>query len=247
MELLLRRGYRVASSDVGPRGELRPSALMGLLEDAAGAHAAGYGVGVRELQARGLAWVLARYHLQVQRAALLGEELAVATWPSGRTPVFATRDFEVTDPAGAVVARATTSWAVIDVATKRPRRMSEVVDPTFVVDRRAIADRFEPLPAADGAGRAVEIPVLRRDLDMNVHVNHAVYVDWALEAAPPELAGAACPAAIEVAYLAEARLGDRVLSSAMPADAEGGRVLLHRIANADTGAELARLRTTWRS
>ncbi len=247
MDLLLRRGYRVASSDVGPRGELRPSALMGYLEDAAGAHAAAYGVGVRELQARSLAWVLARYHLAVQRMPALGDELTVTTWPSGRSAVFATRDFEVTDAAGAVVAQATTSWAVIDVASKRPRRMSDVVSPDFVLHRRAIADAFASLPAPDGAASAVAIPVLRRDLDMNVHVNHSVYVDWALEAVPPALADAGWPAAIEVAYVAEARLGDRVLSAAAPGpDHEGARVLLHRIAHAETGAELARLRTTWR-
>ncbi len=248
MDLLLRRGYRVASSDVGPRGELRPSALMAYLEDAAGAHAAAYGVGVRELQARALAWVLARYHLALQRIPVLGETLEVATWPSGRTPVFATRDFEVTDAAGDVVAQATTSWAVVDVASKRPRRMSDVVSPEFVLNRRAIADAFEPLPLADGPAHALAIPVLRRDLDMNVHVNHTVYVDWALEAAPPELADAGGPAAVEVAYVAEARLGDRVLASAAPGpESDGARVLLHRITNADTGAELARLRTSWRS
>ncbi len=248
MDLLFRRGYRVASSDVGPRGELRPSALMGYLEDAAGAHAAAYGVGVRELQARALAWVLARYHLTLQRVPSLGEALEVTTWPSGRTSVFATRDFEVRDAAGDVLARATTSWAVIDVASKRPRRMSDVVSPDFVLDRRAITDSFPALPAPDGAARALTIPVLRRDLDMNVHVNHAVYVDWALEATPPELADGGWPAAIEVAYMAEARLGDRILSTAAPApDRNGAHVLLHRIAHADTGAELARLRTTWRS
>jgi len=248
MDLLLRRRYRVASSDVGPRGELRPSALMGFLEDAAGTQAAAYGVGVLELQPRGLAWVLARYHLRLLRIPLLAEELEVATWPSGRSAIFASRDFEVTDAAGEVVAQATTSWAAIDVASKRPRRMSDVVSADFVLERRAVADAFGPLPAADGAAHEVMIPVLRRDLDMNVHVNHAVYVDWALEAVPAELADAAWPLSIEVAYLAEARLGDRVLSAVTAApERDGARVLVHRIARAQGGAELARLRTTWRA
>ncbi|HEX9106088.1 MAG TPA: acyl-ACP thioesterase domain-containing protein, partial [Longimicrobiales bacterium] len=139
----------MASFDVGPRGELRTSALMGYLEDAAGAHAAAFGVGVRELQPRGFAWVLSRYHLRLLRVPLLGESLEVSTWPSGRTAVFATRDFEVRDAGGSVVALATTSWAVIDLASKRPRRVSDVVSPELVVERRAIADDFRSLPSVE--------------------------------------------------------------------------------------------------
>jgi len=242
MDLLLRHACRVASFDVGPRGELRTSALMGYLEDAAGVHAAAYGAGVHELQSRGFAWVLSRYHLRVSRVPLLGESLEVSTWPSGRSAIFATRDFEVADAQGRIVALATTSWAVLDLASKRPRRVSDVVPPGFVVDRRAIPDKFRSLPSAEGAGAEVAIPVLRRDLDMNLHVNHAVYADWALEAAPPALAELGPPRALEVSYLAEARLGDAVLSFASAAP---GGVLLHRIRRAADGVELARARTTW--
>jgi len=242
MNLLLRHACRVASFDVGPRGELRTSALMGYLEDAAGMHAAAFGAGVHELQSRGLAWVLSRYHLQVARVPLLGESLQVSTWPSGRSAIFATRDFEVADAGGSIVARATTSWAVVDLASKRPRRVSEVVPHDFVVDRRAIRDEFRSLPSAGGAGAEVAIPVLRRDLDMNLHVNHAVYADWALEAVPAALAELGPPRALEVSYLAEARLGDAVLSFA---GGGTGGVLLHRIRRASDGAELARARTTW--
>ena len=245
MDLLLRRACRVASFDVGPRGELRTSALMGYLEDAAGAHASAFGLGVRELQPRGFAWVLSRYNLRVLRVPLLGESLEVATWPSGRTAVFATRDFEVCDARGSVVALATTSWAVIDLVSKRPRRMSDVVSPELVVDRRAIADDFRSLPAPEGALSQVALPVLRRDLDMNVHVNHAVYADWALEAAPAQLAQAGPPRGLEVAYVAEARLGDAIVSSCAPAADGDGRVLLHRITRSSDGVELARARTTW--
>jgi len=246
MELLQRRQYRVASYHVGPRGEARPSAIMGLLEDSAGEHAASWKLSVPDLLPRGLTWVLSRYHLVIERWPRFGETVEVATWPSGRSSMFATRDFEVQACDGAPLAHATTSWAVLEVATKRPVPVTEVVPEAFLLERRSLADGFAVLPRLEKSEREVELPVMVRDLDMNLHVNHIVYVQWALEAAPLELTRARWPGAIEVSYRAEARLGDRIVSSAGDAPASGGqRVLVHRIANAQTGAELARVRTRW--
>jgi len=86
--------------------------------------------------------------------------------------------------------------------------------------------------------------VLARDLDINRHVNHTVYVQWALEALPRELLLETAPAEIEVAYRAEAFYGDEIAARAQVEDA--GRSFRHQIVNASTGAELARLRTLWR-
>jgi acyl-ACP thioesterase len=246
MDLLLRRHFRVASYDVGPRGEARPSALMGWLEEAAGEHAASWKLSVVDLFPRGLTWVLSRYRLDVKRWPRFGEGLEVATWPSGRSSMFATRDFEVVDADGSPVALATTSWAVLDLSTKKPVAVTEVVPQEFLLERRTLADGFAALPKLETSERDVELPVMLRDLDMNLHVNHVVYVQWALEAVPPEIAAARWPKGLEVSYRAEARLGDRVVSAAACVPSEPGeRVFVHRIAHAQTGAELARVRSRW--
>jgi len=246
MELVYLRSYRVASHTAGPNGFIRPSALLGFLEDAAGEHAASWHLSFADLLPRGLMWVLTRHHLRLLRAPRYGEEIRVTTWPSARRGRAALRDFEVTDATGEIVALATTAWAVLDVATRRTRGVDDVVPPGFILDRRAITDNFEPLPAPPSAERVVTLPVMRRDLDMNRHVNHAVYLQWALEALPPELMDAQLPRAVEIAFLAEAGLGDRIESaSATLTDAGANRCFAHRIALADGGRELARLRTTW--
>ena len=83
------------------------------------------------------------------------------------------------------------------------------------------------------------------DLDMNRHVNNAVYVGWALESAPEEVGEIHRPADIEVGYRAEALAGDTVLSRCVPgAAADSGR-FLHEIVRQKDGAELARLRVRW--
>jgi len=220
---------------------------MGFLEDAAGKHAATWKLSVMDLIPQGFTWVLVRYHLQIHRCPAYGESLQVTTWPSSRSTLFVSRDFEVTDASGATIAVATTSWAVLDLSSKRPVSISKVVPPAFVLDRRVIDDGFSQLPKLDSAENSVDIPVLLRDLDLNEHVNHIVYAQWALEGVPLEILRTKRPRSIEVSYRAEALFGDRIVSSSAAAEKQSGDeiVYLHSITQSSSGGELARLRTTW--
>jgi len=248
MELTGHREFRVASYHLGQRGAVRPSAIMGFLEEAAGEHASSWKLSVFDLRPRGLTWVLARYHLKLLKAPRHGDLLEVTTWPSGRSSMFATRDFEVVAASdGSPVALASTSWAILEVASKRPVSVADVVPEQFVLPRRVLGQGFCTLPRVESASRQVELPVMRRDLDLNDHVNHVVYVQWGLEAVDPALVPGLRPVELEVSYRAEALWGDRVLSCVESAAALEGAAatFAHRIANAATGSELARLRTSW--
>jgi acyl-ACP thioesterase len=250
MELIGQREFRVASYHIGNRGTARPSAIMGFLEEAAGEHAMSWKLSIFDLLPRGMTWVLARYHLKLLRAPRHAELLTVTTWPSGRTSVFAARDFEVAGSDGSPVALATTSWAILDVATKRPVNVTDVVPAEFVLPRRVLGQGFSSLPRLEASQvqRQVELPVMRRDLDLNDHVNHIVYAQWGLEAVEPATTPGLRPVEIEISYRAEARWGDRVISAMAPTSPPEGAqapAFLHRIGNAATGSELARLRTMW--
>jgi medium-chain acyl-[acyl-carrier-protein] hydrolase len=84
--------------------------------------------------------------------------------------------------------------------------------------------------------------VRQSDLDMNRHVNNAVYVGWALESAPDEVAETRVPVEIEVGYRAEALAGDTVLARCVPEAGAASGTFLHEIVREKDGKELARLR-----
>ena len=73
---------------------------------------------------------------------------------------------------------------------RRPVRLAGVLPDYLLEPRRAIADDFPPLPRAEAPEREVRFKVRRSDLDMNRHVNNAVYVGWALESVPEQVAEA---------------------------------------------------------
>ena len=95
-----------------------------MLEDmmeTAGRHAEKLGVGVRDLHAKGLTWVLARLHVRSAHIPGAGQSVHIATWPSGRHRLFAVREFRLSDEAGAEILRATSAWALMNMETRRPR------------------------------------------------------------------------------------------------------------------------------
>jgi medium-chain acyl-[acyl-carrier-protein] hydrolase len=227
--------------DVDAFGELSLPALAAYLQELAGHHATALGCGLEALRRRGLTWVLVRQRIEAPRPIPLGEELEIATWPSGVHPLVVTREFTVSGRDGAALARASTAWLVLDLATRRPVKPGAVLDPALRPHLEAVAaipPRL-PEPAPDAPSRRFEVRYV--DIDVNRHVTNTSYLAWALEGVPEAtwLTERACAA--EAHYLAEARLGDAAL---VRTDGVGNE-RSHAVLRESDGKELARLRTRW--
>ena len=245
-EMIFHKDYLVHTYETDARGAVRPVALLNYLQDSAGEHAGRLGLSVVDLFKRGLTWVLSRYHILIHHYPAMGARLEVTTWPSGKRGPFATRDFEVADGGGRPVLSATSSWMVLDLAQKKTVEVSSVVGPAYAIDRRALEDAFASLPVLSASDAEARFRVETAHIDWNRHVNNAIYIEWALEAVPPDVLLARRPKDLEVSYRAAAVYGDEVLSAVQKSPEEGsGPAFLHRISNAATGVELARLRTRW--
>ena len=237
------QAFTVRYSEVGPRGLLRTRTLLDYLQDAAARHAALLGIGMEALRDRNLTWVLSRLRLLVERYPGPEETVAVRTWPSAREGVSAFREFEVFDDAGSIVARARSLWVLLDTEKRRPVRFGADFPRYQLLERRALQEDFTALTPPSAPATVERFTVRREDLDVNRHVNNAVYVSWALESVPSAYADARLPVDLEVAFRAEAFCGETVLARCA-ATADGTR-LSHQLEREGDGRELARLLTRW--
>jgi len=248
-EPLFEFSFPIRYHELDSHGQLRPVTLLNCVQDAGGIHAALLGVSVRDLRRKGLTWVLSRVHLEVERYPHADDVVNVLTWPSTREGLFSCREFEMRDKEGNLFSRATSSWAVLNLATRRPVRLQECLPEYPLTERRAIDDDFASLPLfPDPPGewlREVPFLVRRSDQDSNRHVNNTVYSDWALEAVPDAVAEGHLQS-VEISFRAEAVYGDSILSRCVSLPAEFGTECLHQIVNSRDGRELARLRTRWK-
>jgi len=116
-----RAPFAVHSFDADAFGLLSPVALAGYLQEAAGRSADTLGFGMSRLNEQGLAWVLSRQQVVLDVPVRMGDALVVETWPAGIDRISALRDFRLWRD-GVEVGRALTSWLVMELATRRPRR-----------------------------------------------------------------------------------------------------------------------------
>ena len=243
MTAFFEKDFIVQYYETDQRGFARPVALLNYLQAVGGDHAALLGVSVTDLHKSGHTWVLSRVHLAMERYPRGGSTIRIKTWPVSRESLFTVRDFELFDKGGGLIGRATSSWAVLNLKTRRPVKLDDVLPLYPLNPERAVVDPFNTLPLLEQSEYELRLPVLRGDLDLNRHVNNTVYVGWALETIPAEVDNSFCPSSIEIGFRAEALYGDTVVIRTTKT--EDSRCYIHSIESGSDGRELARLRTRW--
>ena len=234
--------YDIRPYEAGFQKLLQPDALLNYFQDAAFEHSVSRGFSAFDLFEKGFTWVLSRYHIRVERYPLIGEKVQIRTWYPGSQKPFYLREWDVRDENGEILALATSSWLILDMATMKPVAddgLLEGLEPNPV---RAIDDAFEPLPELADFQSESRFCVRIGDTDMNRHVNHVNYIQWALESIAGRTPEKTAPLVIEAGYRAEAHFGDNLIARARD---EGAGVFVHQIVRESDGLELTRLRTIW--
>ncbi len=156
----------------------------------------------------------------------------------------AVREFVARRGDGREAVRATTLWYVLDVASRRPVRPDQVLDPRFPRPRLPSVAPLAPgkLPALAHWEAQKRFHVRYADIDQNLHVTNASYVTWAIEAMPVDLWRASRLADVEVHHLAEGLHGAAILSRVARS---GPERFVHAVVREEDGKELARLVTRW--
>lgn len=234
--------YQVRPYEAGYQAKAKLDTLLNYLQDAAYEHSVSRGFSALDLFRRGLTWVLSRYHITIRRYPGAGQQVTVRTWYPGPQKPFYLRDWEVVGDAGDVLALATSSWLILDLATMKPVDDNGLLDGLKPRPVRALDDPFHPLPGLEAPHAEARFMVRLSDTDLNRHVNHVHYIQWAVESVSRLAAGGMVPLEVEAGYRAEARFEDNVTARAQDL---GEGLFHHQLLRDGDQKELTRLRTRW--
>jgi medium-chain acyl-[acyl-carrier-protein] hydrolase len=216
--------YRLRSYEVDFQNRLRLSTLFHFMQETASNQIERQGVGIDVLRADNLAWVLSRLMIVIERCPGWGEEILVKTWPRGIERLFALREFLITSRQGEVLGRVTSNWLLVDLTTRRPKRLEGVfkrmpIDP----EQRALDRRLEKLLPLESPEEALDVTAAYEQIDLNRHVNNAHYVSWILNSFPLKWYQRYHLAGLQINFLAETRFGE-VLTICRERTGEGERL-----------------------
>jgi acyl-ACP thioesterase len=204
-----------ASSAVDITKSLRVSEAFNYCQEIAGLHADNLGAGIDRIkEAFDVAWIVMRMRLEVNRPAHLEEPLVIETLPQP-PKIRYDRDYLIkAERDGEILARANSSWILMNLTTHDITK-GKVFDYACDIREtpRAIDCRLRQLKAPGPLAQVAERVVTYTDIDYNLHVNNARYIDFIMDCYPIEFHQQYEVGAIEVNYISEIRPGETLAIS----------------------------------
>lgn len=198
--------------DTDASWRLKPTSFMNMAQEAAGRHAVYLGFGYDDLIRNNTAWILSRVHVEFVDAPKWREEVTLNTWHKGLNRLFYLRDFLVTDNEGKARVKATTSWLVLNLETRKLVRDPMLMEEGTVCNENVIetpADKVQmPKDAVPELVRSHAVSY--SDIDTNGHTNNAMYMQWAMNSVDYEIASSKPVKEFTINFNHETKAGDVV-------------------------------------
>ncbi|MDR2659778.1 MAG: acyl-ACP thioesterase [Spirochaetaceae bacterium] len=208
---ILEKKCVVSAVDVGTDRNIKPSALFDFFQNATTEHGDDLGVGLDMMLKNGQAWVLSRFSVLIERRPRFNETLTIKTWPQGFQRLLYMRNYDVLDDSGVILARASSSWIILDIERRRPLPPSALAVPIPLNEGRVFLEGgARSLEKRGGFVKTMERKALYSDIDFNGHVNNARYIQWIQDALQKDFLKNVMRLRIDVNYTGEVLFDETV-------------------------------------
>jgi acyl-ACP thioesterase len=231
--LIYTTNYQIYPKDSDYKKDIRPGALINYFIQSSWLHAEELGFGYSHLLKDGIGWVLSRFHIVIDKMPGWPGEFRLETWPKGIDRILYLRDAEVFDSKNNRLAILTSSWLVIDMETKRPRRSLPQADSfTGLKVRDAIEEPARGLEFSGTTAYSEQYKVRYNDIDVNEHLTTYRYIDFVFDTYDIDFLNTHTPREITVNFLKEVPYGADLIMKRI----EDSNIHQFELVNTDTGA-----------
>ncbi len=240
------KNYNIHFYETGLRKQLRITNLMNYFEEVALMQSEERKVGLDYYRENGVIWMLHKWDITIHKPPVFEQRIRIRTLPVSMAGFMGFRQFWVYDENGDTLISAQSAWIFVNTQSKRPMRVTENMKRAYghLGQPESKLDMAE-VPSLQKADFSKEFNVRHADIDINEHVNNVRYVDWALEALPPELLRNNQLENIKIVFKKETTYGQRISSLVEVLQEAGGTRCVHRIVD-EQGKEVCTLLTSWR-
>ena len=175
--------FNIRYSDMDYDLVLKPSALLGFMQDIASDNAEKLGFGYSTIVKKNLAWFLLKYRIEFIDYPKNLYNITIRTYPRGANKIFAYRDFEILYNDN-IIAKATSTWTLVDINTKSMANIANSFSNNPYLQNYEKKENdliYSKIPEIKEADKEKTFEIRFDDLDVNFHVNNTNYIVWAFE------------------------------------------------------------------
>lgn len=183
MSNLLSKEYTVPVSACDNTGKISIPALFDLFMDLATEHAAILDIGSDKLSQRGCFWVAAKTRIQFSSRPRMLHTVTASSWPEKPGNIRYNRYYTVKDGEDVII-KGKTEWTILDMATMRPCKSSEVYPQDMIHLEDTVCEEPFSRVSTDfsDAQEILSYTVSSRDIDISHHMNNVAYIRAVLSA-----------------------------------------------------------------
>lgn len=201
--------YQISTQHIDFQKNVTLSSLFHLIMKTAGRDADNNGFGLLKLQSEEeYTWVLSRFVLDLERFPQEEEQITIETWIEDVQTMFTTRNFRITNGNGKLVGYASSSWAIIDINTRRGVLLDSIPSMNGFV-----------LPESTPIGTPTRIPNVNGEvvntfkvkyshIDVNGHASSPYYIQWIADCFPLDFYKSHRMKRFEINFMKEITFGD---------------------------------------
>ena len=199
--------------DLDGRGDVKLTAMLRHINLAAGHNSEEIGAGLDTTTPLGLAFVLQRFGLRVFKWPIYRQTVKIRTWPADIAKSTFRRNGDMWSLDGKKIAEWTGLWVLIDIKERKVKKPKALpIDiPVYGQMDVGVEVRKSDIPENASPDVSYLHTVRFSELDINMHMNNAVYGDLItniMEMAKAEPISRRSE--IQFNYLSEAKMGDDI-------------------------------------
>jgi len=219
--MIYKQKRKISFYDLDANGNTKLTALLKYMNEASWLNAEELGAGLDRTLEVGLAFIIQRIGVRIFKMPELNQTIAIRTWPAEKTRSAFKRNGDICDEAGNKIMEWESLWVLIDInkrKIKRPSASPAELPRYGKMDVEVVADKIV-IPEERNLYASYKHIVSFSELDINMHMNNAIYGDLVANVlAPTDAANIRAWKEVQFNYVHEAKLGDEVAVNAYQAN-----------------------------
>lgn len=209
------QNYSLRYSDFDFKDELKPSALLALVQESACSSADELGFGYADLKPKGFGFIVVQTYCEILRPVVQGDRVSVETWPLPPRHVIFERDYRVKNGGGEICAALASRWCLVDLdgfAMLTPDKLGEANEKCPYNAEKSVEVPVWKIPRlGDGGKEVYRMRVLSGHCDHYMHANNTRYADFFFDCFTMEELSARKVSSFQIAYGKQAKEGAELI------------------------------------